>query len=86
MELDRASCQRKWGSLHIVFLLELHLLSCGATDSAVSLRASENPTVLLSQKAGSLGAVAEDSLSRVQLEVSSGLNQAEIAFRHLAVA
>ena len=61
-------------------------LLCGALDSAVSLRASENPTVLLSQQASSLGALAEDNVSRVQIEVSSGLNQGEMAFRHLAVA
>ena len=48
--------------------------------------AAENPTVLIAQKNGQLGMVAEDSISRVQFEARAVMNQAGYALRNLGIA
>ncbi len=60
------------------------VLLAGAGEAAQSLCA-ENPTVFLALGRGRLGLVAEDTVSRLQLELAAHANQAAANLRHLAL-
>ncbi|MBI4602266.1 MAG: LamG domain-containing protein [Planctomycetes bacterium] len=60
------------------------VLLAGAGEAAQSLCA-ENPTVFLALGSGRLGLAAEDTVSRLQLELAAHSNQAVADLRHLAL-
>jgi len=60
-------------------------LLCGVPGTAAA-KVTENPTILLSQDKSSLGAVADDDVSRIQFEAAASANCADFQLRHLALA